>query len=175
MNFSNLNYNVLIYYFKLWERRRPYIYQFWIFFSRSYFLIKGPMFNDFCNSFQAQQTFSSLINFVCVFNIKLHILFCRIFFYCGNSSRFKFSSVKALHLFILSIFSSPTCILFAKFSMPYIYSRPYVYSFWQIFQALCLFPVHFYSGVQSRYDKPFRTSKKNHSVINNCSDLSLFE
>ena len=147
MNFSNLNYNVLIYYFKLWERRRPYIYQFWIFFSRSYFLIKGPMFNDFCNSFQAQQTFSSLINFVCVFNIKLHILFCRIFFYCGNSSRFKFSSVKALHLFILSIFSSPTCILFAKFSMPYIYSRPYVYSFWQIFQALCLFPVHFYSGV----------------------------
>ena len=31
-----------------------------------------------------------------------------------------------------------------KLLMPYVYSRPYVYSFWQIFHALRLFPAYVY-------------------------------
>ena len=133
------------------------------------------MFNDFCNSFRAQQTFSNLINFVCIFNISLHILFCRIFlFYCGNSSRIKFLSVKALHLFILSIFQAlhvfflpnflgpiyilgPMFILFGKFSRPYLYL---------LLTSILEFRVDMRNLLEQ---------VKKHSVIKNCSDLSLFD
>ena len=96
------------------------------------------MFNDFCNSFQAQQTFSSLINFVCVFNIKLHILFCRIFSIAATHLDLSFHQLRpyiysfcqffqALHVFFLPNFlcpiyiQGPMFILFGKFSRPYVY------------------------------------------------------
>ena len=97
---------VLIYYSKLQKDVGPTFINFG-FFS----IIKGPMFNDFCNSFQALQTFSSLINFVCVFNVSLHILFCRIFYF-----------IVATHL-----------------ELSFYQLRPYIYSYRQIFQALCFF------------------------------------
>ena len=40
----------------------------------------------------------------------------------------------------LLVFSLERPQVFAKFSMPYGYARPYVYSFCQIFQAQRLFP-----------------------------------
>ena len=84
------------------------------FFSRPYFLIKGHTFNDFCNSFQALWTFPSLIHFVFVFNISMHILFCRTFFHCGNSSKIKFLS--GPNIFFYQIFYS-LCLSKALFSL----------------------------------------------------------
>ena len=118
------------------------------------------MFNDFCNSFQALQTFSSLINFVCVFNVSLHILFCRIFFIVAINLELRFYQLRPYIYSFCQFLQALHVFFFAKFSMPYICSRPYVYSFRQIFQALCSFPAHIYSGVQSRHEKPFVTSKK---------------
>ena len=97
----------LNYYSKLRKRRRPYIYY-------------------FCNSFQALRIFTTLINFIFVFNISFHILFCS-FFNCGNSSRIKFLSVKALR-FICHMFIQDTMFIL----------------FWQIFQVIRLLNLFFF-------------------------------
>ena len=93
-----------------------------------YFLIKGNMFNDFCNSFRAQQTFSNLINFVCIFNISLHILFCRIFYF-----------IVATHL-----------------ELSFYQLRPYIYSFCQFFQALHVFFLPNFLGSIYSADRQWR-------------------
>ena len=145
------------------------------FFSRPYFLIKGHMFNDFCNSFRAQQTFSNLINFVCIFNISLHILFCRIFYFIvATHLELSFYQLRpyiysfcqffqALHVFFLPNFLGPIYILGPMFILFGKFSRPYLY--------LLLTSI-----LESRVDmRNLLEQVKKHSVIKNCSDLSLFE
>ena len=96
------------------------------FFSRPYGLIKGPTFINFWNFFQALQ-FAHFVFFNIVISLQydffshtsLHII-CQIF--------------PALWLFVFPNFpcptfiQGPTFILFDKFSRPYGYSLPYVYS-----------------------------------------------
>ena len=52
------------------NKRRPYVYLFWIFFQ-AHSLIKGPTFIIFWNFFLGLRIFSSVTGF---FNITLHLL-----------------------------------------------------------------------------------------------------
>ena len=85
------------------------------------------MFNDFCNSFQALQTFSSLINFVCVFNVSLHILFCRILFIVAINLELRFYQLRPYIYSFCPFFLALHSFFFGKFSMTSVFSRPYVF------------------------------------------------